>query len=169
MPLRILIADDNAVFRNTLRQVLSAVDHWDIVEARDGQEAVSKAAGTKPNVVILDLAMPVKDGLAAAREISQILPETPILMYTLHMTPHLHTEALKYGIRKVLSKSDSSPLIEAVKQFLPARQTTATVPEIEAVSLPDPAIALATAAPSTTKPADPISDAPTESQPKSVA
>ena len=118
MPLRILIADDNAVFRGALRQLLQAVDHWEVIEAQDGQEAVSKALEIQPNAVVLDLAMPLKDGLAAAREISQILPQTPLLMCTMHSSPQVETEALKAGIHKVLSKSESGVLVEALRQLL---------------------------------------------------
>jgi CheY-like chemotaxis protein len=119
MPLRILIADDNAVFRTALRQLLEGVDYWQVVEAQDGQEAVTRALEIHPDIIILDLAMPVKDGLAAAREISQIIPKTPILMCTMHSSAQVETEAMKAGICKVLSKSESSLVIEAVRQLLP--------------------------------------------------
>src|ERR1700757_423903 len=120
MPLRILIADDNAVFRNTLRQLLQAADHWEVVEACDGQEAVTKAVETQPDLVILDLAMPVLDGLSAAREISKLRPETPLVMCTMHMSALVEDEAMKSGVRKVLSKSESSLLIETVRQLVAA-------------------------------------------------
>ena len=128
MPLRILIADDNAVFRTTLRQFLQGVEQWDIIEAKDGQEAVSKAAEGLPDVIVLDLAMPSKDGLAAAREISQMLPQIPIVMCTMHMSPHVESEALKSGIRRVLSKTDSCLLIETIRQFLPVRESVTPCP-----------------------------------------
>jgi DNA-binding NarL/FixJ family response regulator len=118
MPIRILIADDNDVFRSAFRQLLEGSYQWEIIEARDGQEAVSKAVELRPNVVILDLAMPIKDGLTSAREISHLLPDTPIMMCTMHMSPHLEAEAYKSGIRKVLSKSESVLLVPAIRQLL---------------------------------------------------
>jgi two-component system chemotaxis response regulator CheY len=118
MPARILIADDNAIFRKALRQVLEGADHWEIVEAKGGDEAVTKSVETLPNVVILDLAMPDKDGLAAARDISALLPATPILMCTMHNSPLVEAEALKSGIRRVFSKTDSSLLVPAIRQLL---------------------------------------------------
>jgi len=118
MPPRILIADDNAIFRKVLRQLLEGTDHWEIVEAKGGEEAVAKSVETRPNVIILDLAMPDKDGLAAARDISALLPATPILMCTMHMSPLVEAEALKSGVQKVLSKTDSSLLVPAIRQLL---------------------------------------------------
>ena len=126
MPARILIADDNAVFRKTLRQLLEAADRWEIVEAYDGQEAVSKSVENQPDVIILDLAMPKKDGFAAAREISRLLPQTPILMCTMHGSSHVEAEARKSGVRKVLSKADTTPLLSAIKQLLGPKEIPAS-------------------------------------------
>jgi DNA-binding NarL/FixJ family response regulator len=118
MPTRILIADDNPLFRTALRHVLQASDSWEIIESRDGQEAVAKAAETRPDLIVLDLAMPVKDGLAAAREISRLLPQTPIVMCTLHASSLVELEARKSGIRQVVSKSESIEIITAIRQLL---------------------------------------------------
>jgi DNA-binding NarL/FixJ family response regulator len=103
-----------------LRQILEKVDHWEIVEAENGEEAISKFQELHPNLVVLDLAMPVKDGLSAAREISKLSPDTPIVLYTMHNSAHLELEAQKSGIRKVLSKSDSAQLIATIQQLLSA-------------------------------------------------
>ena len=170
MPLRILIADDNAVFRTTLRRVLQAAASWDIVDASDGQEAVSKAVATLPDIIILDLAMPAKDGLAAAREISQLLPHTPIIMCTMHMTPYLEGEALKSGVRKILSKSDSNLLIETVRQLLPAAEAPAApTPAIDPLPPPDATPSLSVARPAPGAPPDTNTEPPAPPLPKSVA
>lgn len=171
MPVRILIADDNSVFRKTLRQLLEGVDQWEIIEAGDGQEALSKCLEIRPRVVVLDLAMPVKDGLAAAREIAELLPETPILMCTMHMSAHVEAEALKSGIRKVLSKSDSSLLVPAIQQLLSPEQETskATIPDtIPPTALPVTAAAATPVSPSPPAP-DPTAAEPAPPLPKSVA
>lgn len=118
MPTRILIADDNPLFRIALRHVLEASEAWEIIETRDGQEAITTAVETRPDLIILDLAMPVKDGLAAAREISKLLPETPILMCTLHASPPVELEARKSGIRQLVSKSESIEIVSAVRQLI---------------------------------------------------
>lgn len=128
MPVRILISDDSPVFRHTLRNLLASVDHWEIVETRDGSEAVAQAIATQPNVVILDLAMPVMDGLSAAREISKVLPHTPILMCTMHNSPQMQLEAQKAGARGTISKADSMALLPAIQQLL-AEQPVSVLPD----------------------------------------
>ena len=145
MPPRILIADDNAIFRKALRQLLEGADHWEIVEAKNGEEAVAKSVETRPNLIILDLAMPGKDGFTAARDISASFSSTTILMCTMHMTPLVEAEALKSGIQKVLSKADSSLLLPAIRQLLnpaPPSDQGATLEIIPPPAVaPDPALA----------------------------
>jgi two-component system chemotaxis response regulator CheY len=136
MPVRILIADDNATYRKALRQLLEAVDHWEVVEARDGLDAITKSVETRPQVIVIDLAMPSKDGLAAAREISSLLPAIPILMCTMHMSPFVETEAMKAGVRKVLSKSDSSFLVPAIRQLLPPELSATEAPVAHTIPPP---------------------------------
>jgi DNA-binding NarL/FixJ family response regulator len=170
MPPRILIADDNTIFRKALRQLLEGADHWEIVEAKSGEEAVAKSVETRPNVIILDLAMPDKDGLAAARDISALLPATPILMCTMHMSPLVEAEALKSGIRKVLSKADSSRLVPAVHQVLnpepPSDQSAASETIPPSVVAPDPVLA---APLSPTAPTEAAGEPAPPSLPKNVA
>ena len=95
MPIRILIADDNAAVRTAMCHVLESVDDWDIVEAEHGEEAVAKAEEIRPNLVILDLVMPILDGLTASREIAKLLPEVPILLHTLYFSLEVLIEAQK--------------------------------------------------------------------------
>ena len=118
---RVLIADDSPAVRRTLRHLLQADTAWEIVDAEDGETAVARALEFRPDVIILDLAMPVKDGLSAAREISKALPEAAILMYTMHWTPHLEQEAQKCGVRKLVSKSEGAILLAEVHNILAAK------------------------------------------------
>ena len=118
---RVLIADDSPAVRRTLRHLLQADTAWEIVDAEDGEAAVARALEFRPDVIILDLAMPVKDGLSAAREISKALPEAAILMYTMHWTPQLEQEAQKCGVRKLVSKSEGAVLLAEVHHLLAAK------------------------------------------------
>ncbi len=118
MRARILVADDNPIVRTTLRHLLEGVGHSGIIEAENGRDAVSKTLELRPDLVILDLAMPVLDGLNAAHEISQHLPKTPVLMYSMHWSTHIEIEAQKLGVRKVISKANSSLLLSTVRQLL---------------------------------------------------
>jgi DNA-binding NarL/FixJ family response regulator len=119
MALRILIADDNHLMRQALRRTLQNAGGWEVIEAENGEDAVAKAREVKPDLIILDLAMPVMDGMRAARVISTALPEMPIILHTLHWTPRISVEAMKCGVRKVVPKSDSASIIAAVRELLP--------------------------------------------------
>ena len=135
MPTRILIADDNPSVRAAMCDVLAAVGGWEIIEAANGEEAVAKAGEFKPGLVILDLVMPVKNGLAASREITRLLPGTPILLHTLYSSPQVEIEAAKTGVRKVVAKSETTVLVSAVQDALnPDVQATSE----EALSFPRP-------------------------------
>jgi len=100
-----------------MRRVLEdAQQHWEIVEAQNGKEAVAKAQEFEPDLIILDLVMPLMDGLAAAREITTLQPDVPILMHTLYSSERVAREAGKVGVRKTVAKSDSHGLISAVEE-----------------------------------------------------
>lgn len=79
--------------------------------AEDGAEALIKAQELRPDLIILDLAMPVMNGLEGARQIGKILPNIPILLYTLTDSPQVRREALHAGIRQVVSKSAGTALL----------------------------------------------------------
>jgi DNA-binding NarL/FixJ family response regulator len=113
MPVRILIADDSKMIRRTLRSFLEANPNWQVCdEAIDGRDAVQKTKHLIPDLIILDLAMPVMNGLHAAREISQLLPSVPIVLYSMYATPQVELEAKKVGIRAVVPKTEApSPTV----------------------------------------------------------
>lgn len=126
MPIRILIADDNASVRAAMRDVLEASGEWEIIEAENGEQAVTKAREFTPNLIILDLVMPAKDGLAASREIADMLPGTPILMHTLYSSAQIQIEAAKTGVRKVVAKSEATALVAAVQEALGKNEALAS-------------------------------------------
>ena len=116
---RILVVDDNPAVRRYLRGVLEQQRGWRVCdEARDGQEAVDKFQKTKPDLIVLDFQMPYMNGLDAARAISQLSPETPILMVTLHLTKQLSQEAQKAGVRGTCAKTDLHRVVDAVGALL---------------------------------------------------
>ena len=122
MQARVLIADDSPAVRRTLRHLLQADNVWEIVDAENGKTAVARALEFRPDVIILDLAMPVMDGLSAAREISRALPEAAILMYTMDWTPPLEQEAQKCGVRKLVCKSEGAILLSEMHNILAAKK-----------------------------------------------
>ncbi|MFI5128262.1 MAG: response regulator transcription factor [Candidatus Acidiferrales bacterium] len=122
MSKKILIADDNALVRKLLRIMLEGQKGWQVcAEATNGSEAILKAQESKPDAVILDFAMPLLDGLDAAREITRALPSVPILLFTLYDSPEMTLAAKEAGVSRVLPKTASGlPLIQAVRDLLSA-------------------------------------------------
>jgi DNA-binding NarL/FixJ family response regulator len=114
---RILIADDHGVVRSGLRRVLEAQPGWEVVaEAADGRDAIGKARATKPDVAVLDCMMPLLNGVEATRQIRARVPETEVLVFTLHEDETLIEEILRAGARGYVLKSDASgQLIKAVQ------------------------------------------------------
>ena len=115
--MNILIADDKPQIRRIMRGMLEAHPGWEIcAEAEDGVQAVARAKQYKPDVIVLDLAMPEMNGFEAAREISSALPGTPILLNTLYASPQVEKEAEKSGVLEVISKSEQYRLIPAIEE-----------------------------------------------------
>jgi DNA-binding NarL/FixJ family response regulator len=108
----ILIADDSPIIRQVLRKTLEEEDTWKVRgEAADGRQAIEKAQRLKPDVVVLDLSMPVMNGLEAARQLRRLFPSLPVVMFTMFDTPELADEALSAGISAVVSKFEPGSLI----------------------------------------------------------
>jgi DNA-binding NarL/FixJ family response regulator len=104
---KILIADDNESLRHALRDVLSRHEGWTVcAEATNGRSAVTLAAETKPDLIILDFLMPLLNGLAAAGEILAATPSVPVVLYTMHMSGQLDREAKRVGVTRVISKTE---------------------------------------------------------------
>jgi DNA-binding NarL/FixJ family response regulator len=115
--MKILIADDKRHIRRELRHLIEAHQGWDVcTEAEDGVQAVNRAIQFRPDLVILDLAMPELNGFEAAGKISQVLPSVPILILTLYATPLVEKEAEKVGVRRVISKSTAYMLVPAIEE-----------------------------------------------------
>ncbi|MDA8048283.1 MAG: response regulator transcription factor [Actinomycetota bacterium] len=105
---RVLIADDQAVFRRGLHVVLSTEEDIEVVaEAEDGQAAVAKAEEMAPDVVLMDVRMPRVNGIEAARRIREMLPSTKILMLTVSDEEEDLFEAIKAGANGYLLKEIS--------------------------------------------------------------
>ena len=101
-----MIVDDHAVIRRMLRVVFEAED-LEVSDAMDGAEGVRKAQELKPSLIILDLSMPVMNGLEAARALKVLMPHVPLLMFTNNAGAPIEREARSAGIFAVVSKSDS--------------------------------------------------------------
>ena len=114
--LRILLADDHTVVRQGLRKVLEERPEWTVVaEAGDGREAVRLAEECTPDVAILDIAMPLLNGIEATRQIAKRVPATRILVLTMHADEAYVNQVLQAGATGYLLKDSADvDLIEAV-------------------------------------------------------
>jgi len=116
MTVRVMLVDDHAVVRQGLRMFLALDADLEIVgEAADGQQAVTMVAETLPDVVVMDIMMPVMDGVAATREIKRLFPEVEVLALTSALEEHKISGAIDAGATGYLLKDASvETLIEAI-------------------------------------------------------
>ena len=131
---RVLVADDHEVMRMGIRNLLQFRSDWSVcAEASNGQEAVEKALQFHPDVIIMDITMPVMNGLDAARQIAQAQPQIPVILFSLHVSDDLYRHLQVDGIRGAVAKGDAArDLAQAVEAvlgggtFFPARKTAAS-------------------------------------------
>jgi two-component system chemotaxis response regulator CheY len=122
-----MIVDDHAVIRRMVREVFEAED-LNVFDAANGAEGVQKAQEVKPSLIILNLSMPVMNGLDAARELKVLMPHVPLLMFTNNPGWIVEKEARSAGISAVISKSDSNglkQLLARAKALLGRDETSA--------------------------------------------
>lgn len=122
---KVLIVDDSSILRRLLRTCLEQDSALEVCgEAENGLIAVERVRDLVPDIVILDLAMPVMNGLEAARQITTIAPNTAMVLFTMHECVGLSHEAKAAGIRGVLSKTaGAEELCTTLKTLLAARET----------------------------------------------
>jgi len=117
MALRILIADDCAVIRRSVRPLLEREGFEVVGEAADGREAVVLAGELSPDVVVLDLAMPVMGGIEAARAILRLHPGMKLILLTGHTTEDHIIAAMRSGMLAFVAKTDAvEDLARAVRE-----------------------------------------------------
>ena len=106
---RILVVDDHELVRRGLRYVVSSREGWEVCgEASDGRTALKLARKLRPDVIVMDLAMPEMNGLESTRQIVKELPGTEVLILTMYDSEQLMHEVLKAGARGFVLKSDGA-------------------------------------------------------------
>jgi DNA-binding NarL/FixJ family response regulator len=112
LPLRILIADDHDVMRDGTRSVIERQPGWEVCgTAGTGREAVVESIRLKPDIVVMDMAMPELNGLDAAVQIKRALPQTEILIFSAHETDQLIREVFEAGAKSFICKSEAHKLL----------------------------------------------------------
>ena len=117
---RLLIADDHALVREGLRTMLSGEEGIEVIaEANDGQQALDVCRELEPDLVLMDVRMPVMDGLEATKKIKQEMPKTSVMMVTMHENPDYLFEAVKAGAAGyVLKDASGERILSAVRRTL---------------------------------------------------
>jgi DNA-binding NarL/FixJ family response regulator len=135
--LRILLGDDHTLLRTGLRKILQEHGDWEVVgEAGDGREVVRQALDLEPDIVILDIGMPLLNGLEATRQITRRLPDVRILVLSMHMNEAYITESLKAGAKGYLLKDSADiDLVSAVTSVASGKSYFS--PEVSKVVLDD--------------------------------
>lgn len=138
IPIKILIADDHALLRRGLATLLGFDKEFLIIgDAKNGQEALLKTHELRPDVVIMDLAMPVMDGVEATKRIHETQPDTKILILTSYSTSADVSRAIEAGASGALVKdSEDDQLVAAVKKI--ANGGKAFSPELKALVKEEP-------------------------------
>ena len=120
MPIRILIADDDSTIRMLLRRVLETHPAWQVCgEAANGADAVEQVKREQPDVAILDLGMPLMNGMDAAREISKAHPRLPLLLLSVQeVSEQLVHAALNAGFKGAITKGRGREVVEGIEAVL---------------------------------------------------
>jgi DNA-binding NarL/FixJ family response regulator len=119
MPKTVLVVDDNAFVRHALCQLFTSQADFDVCgEAENGQEAIKKAQDLHPDVVMMDLSMPVMNGIEAARALRTLMPSVPLIIFSDYSDVFSENEARSAGVSAQISKSaDVSVLLGAVRRL----------------------------------------------------
>lgn len=121
MPKRVLIVDDGVFFRKALREILTAGGYDVVGEAENGEQALAEAIRLRPDIIILDVVMPIKNGLEAAREISGLSIPAKIVMCTSLGYEPIVDEAVSSGASGyILKPLNEMKVLGALKNLYPA-------------------------------------------------
>lgn len=131
-PLRILVADDHQVVRTGLRTLLESKAGWQVcAEAANGREAVEKAGELQPDVAVLDIGMPLLNGVEATRQIRKVSPKTEILILSMHDSEHMIQGVLDAGAHGYILKDDADrnllAAVESLRRHKPYLSSRASV------------------------------------------
>ena len=119
MPLRVLLADDHQIVRQGFKVLLEQERLEVVGEAANGEEAVRLAEALKPEVAVLDLTMPVLNGLDATRGVLRVSPDTRVILLTMHAEEHQVVAALKAGVRGYIVKTQAAEdLVQAIRDVM---------------------------------------------------
>ncbi|MGA7791743.1 MAG: response regulator transcription factor [Candidatus Acidiferrales bacterium] len=120
MPKRIFIVDDSKIVRQLVRTYLETrLEHVVCAEATDGLDAIHRAREVEPDLIVLDLSMPLMSGLEAGAILHDMLPRVPIILFTMHKEIVSENRAQAVGIHAVVSKMDHfDVLLDEIQKYV---------------------------------------------------
>lgn len=105
--------------RRSMRRMLESGSTWKVGgEAGNGFDAIAKAQQLQPDLIVLDMSMPIMNGFDTARELKELMPDVPLLMFTALASADIQKEAGEAGVTSVISKQDPAALVDSVKRLL---------------------------------------------------
>jgi len=117
----ILVADDNPTIRRILCRAFELEKDYDVcAEAENGQQAIQLALQHRPDLIILDLSMPVMNGLEAAHELKKLMPKVPIILFTQHADLSNRIGQINMDVDRIVSKTEVLSLMGHVRALAPA-------------------------------------------------
>src|SRR5207247_10416540 len=117
MPIRIVLADDHVLVRQGLKSLLERENFQVVAEASDGQDAVRLSESLHPDIAVIDISMPILNGIDAVRELGRSCPKTKAILLTQHEEDQYIREALEAGVKGyVLKNQAASDLVHAIQQ-----------------------------------------------------
>lgn len=115
--IRVILAEDHTIVRQGLRSLMEQSEDIEVIaEAKDGREAIKKTEQLKPDIVLMDISMPILNGIEATRQIKKIFPQTKVLILTMHSTEEYIYQILHAGASGFLvKKSAHQELVSAIR------------------------------------------------------
>ncbi len=133
---KVLLIDHNPQVRLLTKKLIETREGWMVTEALDSYDAIVQIAKLKPDLVVLDFAMPGLNGFQVAEKVSKFAPSLPIILYTFYGFDAMNVEAKKHGITEVVDKADlGERLLEKIAHYLNQPKTSSL--EVPTISVSD--------------------------------
>jgi two-component system response regulator AlgR len=130
---RVLVADDDGLIRKLLRSLFQDEAGYDLcAEAKNGDEAITLAKLHKPDLIILDFSMPVMNGVEAARELKKVMPNVPIILFTLFSPAATELALGEFSVDRIVPKAELSHLMTHIRQLAPPFSSSDRTSELPA-------------------------------------
>jgi two-component system response regulator AlgR len=130
---RVLVADDDGLVRKLLSNLFKDEAGYELcAAAKNGEEAIALAKLHQPDLIILDFSMPVMNGVEAARELKKIMPNVPIILFTLFSPAATELALGEFSVDRIVPKAELSHLMTHIRQLAPPFSSSDSISELPA-------------------------------------